>query len=201
MTVDDDLIGDAVDARWDETEDRWQQPSDLVDADWHARRLVRFAAKIAEFRDVAARETAAIDAWLERQCGPAERAIARHEDALRRFHDARLARDPKSKTIDLPSEVVLRSRTGRVSVVVDDEIRLAGWLEDHDTGLMSWETKAKIDKAGVVARYGGKAIGREAGDFPAFDPDTGEILPGVMLRRGDMSWTVELPRVENDGVA
>lgn len=198
MTVDNSetIIDDEVPpGMWDAEHDRWDLPRDLVEADWHARKLRWAHERLEEIKMVAAREVAAIETWAQRQSARYDERIVRHEDALRRWHDGRLAQDAKAKTVEFPSGVIIRSRSGRISIVVDDEQALARWADQHDPSLVSREVRIKVDRASVVAKYGAKA-GKEAGKWPAFDPDTGEILPGVLLKRGEPAWSVEMPRTE-----
>lgn len=134
--------------------------TDLVNRMLRARaRLVRTAEACRAAADA---ERARIDEWLERQLSGCDTSFL--DMQLQSYHEARLARDPKVKTIKLPNGT-LSARTQQVWSF-DDETFL-GWAQARRTDLV--RTKVEVDKAAakkaLVVNDEGRVLDATVGEF------------------------------------
>lgn len=134
--------------------------ADLVNRMLRARaRLVRQAEA---YRLAAAAERNRIEDWLNRQLAQCDTSFLDHQ--LQQYHEARLARDPKVKTISLPNGT-LSARTQQVWTF-DDEAFLE-WAQARRTDLV--RTKLEVDKPAakkaLVVNDDGRVLDFDSGEF------------------------------------
>lgn len=173
------------------TDDDWPGPTGLDDAAWCARRLAHLTRRIEHLHAYAAREHARIDAWLARATRPIEHDRAYYTHRLTAWHARLRHQDPTTPlTVRLPG-ADLTSRKGRVTVHVDDQESLVGWAERSGQLDLLRFPPPEPDRREILRRYGAK-LADEPGSYPAVDPDTGEVLPGVRLERAARTYTVRL---------
>lgn len=163
--------------------------TDLADADWLGRGLRRTQARIGAIDQLAARRKAEIDEWADTQRARHAADLAFFAGRLEQYHRAEREADPKhNKSLLLPCGVSLRSQAGKISVVVTDENAATLWLEANASSTIEYPAP-KIIKTEVAKLFGAKAAGETAeGTYPAVSAD-GEIVPGVELVRGSVSYT------------
>lgn len=133
---------------------------DLVNRMLRARaRLIREANA---YRAAAEAERARIDEWLDARLASCDTSFLDHQ--LQQYHEARLARDPKAKTISLPNGS-LTARTQQVWTF-DDESFLE-WAKARRTDLL--RTKVEIDKPAVkkafVVNDDDRVLDKSSGEF------------------------------------
>lgn len=91
----------------------------LSKANWAVRKLAVYAAKLAEAEAFAQRERDRLDVWLAGEREAAAESSSFLSGLLRRYHEDRLAEDPKAKTIHLPAgDLTARKSPDRVDVDV-----------------------------------------------------------------------------------
>lgn len=168
-----------------------QPPPDLGDLDDVARSLRRLA-RIRRQRDldveVARSQIAQVEAWRARRLevhGNAERWLL---DQLRRYHEARLAQDPKSKTIGLPNGT-LKARAAQPRWEIDAETFTA-WALESEPSLL--RIKHEPDKPEIK-----RVLGDHVLDDGRVHLDD-EVVPGVQVVPGDTSFTVVTADEEGD---
>lgn len=194
-----DAITDQPAASFDDNS-TFECPVTIDDADWHARRLAKYNEDEGNIIGTANVMRARIEEWMDREIAKIAKRAARHEQALRAYHQWRLDQDPHAKTIELPTGGRLRSVAGKVKVVVDDPAALVEWAEAQGLvdALVNFPAP-KPDLTAIAKRYGSKAAGEaEPGDYPAVDPATGDICPHAIMRRGERAWYIDPPAPASD---
>jgi len=150
----------------------------------HVERLLRGVAwrrrKIEQARHLVGTERQRLTDWLSEQEHRYDPAF--HLAVLEQYHRARLARDPKAKTISLPSgSLVARKLPDRWEF--DDDAFLA-WAQDHRTDLVRMRDP-EVDKPAAK-----KAL-RVLDDGQIIDGASGEFVPAVTVTPGDISFAVK----------
>lgn len=153
------LIGDEADLP--------EHLGDLADVDRTLRAISWRRRKIAQAEQVA-------NAVIERTREHLEAERLRFdpsylEERLRGYHEARLADDPKAKSLAFPAGT-LRARKAPDRVEVDEDVFLPVAPDDLV------RVKRSPDKTAIAAHV--KA--------------TGEVLPGVELVAGDVRYSIEV---------
>lgn len=153
------LIGDEADLP--------EHLGDLADVDRTIRAIAWRRRKLAQAQQVA-------DAVIERTREHLDAERKRFdtsflEDRLRGYHEARLADDPRAKSLSFPAGT-LKARTTPGRVEVDAAVFLAAAPDELV------RVKREPDKTAIAAHV--KA--------------TGEVLPGVEMVPGDVRFTVEV---------
>lgn len=143
-------------------------------------RLIRAVARhrrlLAADETVAASEIDRIHAWLQDRRKAHDCAFL--EQQLANYHEARLARDPRAKTISLPSgDLVSRKQPDRWSFAPEFVV----WAKQHRPDLTRLKTEVDKDKAKKLAVHDGKVV------LPG-----GEIVPGVEVEPGGISFSVKI---------
>lgn len=176
----------ALGEAWDDLEqhligDEAELPEVLGDLD-HVERTLRAIAwrrrKIAQAEQVA---QAVIERAQEHVAAERKRFDpAFLEDRLRAYHRARLADDPKAKTLRFPSgELTARKQPERWDI--DDETFLA-WAQR--TGRAEFvRTKVEVDRQAAKRRLSVKD--------GIVVTDDAELVPGVSVTPGDIALTVK----------
>jgi hypothetical protein len=153
--------------------------ADLDRADRALRKLARIQAAMAEVDRLYEARLMELDAWREDARQRYGRAASWLNMQLRAFHEARVAEDPKAKTIRLPAGE-LRSRQGRPRWEVIDEDRLVDWATvngHHDV------LRLVVDKSALKSTFeASPSAGR------AFTAD-GEAVPGIVVHAAERSYT------------
>lgn len=155
------LLGDAVDP---------SLPDRLL------RRIARERRKLAEAEAVAQAERERIEAYLDRSRKAHDTSWL--EGQLAGYHEARLARDPRLKTIHLPSgDLVARKAPDRWEF---DEDFLV-WAKENATELT--RVKFEVDRTEAKRRL--KVHGSVVVSVH------GEAVPGVTVEPGGISFTAK----------
>ena len=146
--------------------------ADLDRAGRALRRLAYLDSRMAEIDAVYEQRLAELDAWREGERRRDEHVRSFLLGRLRQFHEARLAEDPKAKTIRLP-EGDLKSRAGQPRWAIDDAAFIA-WANGHMDELLRRDPK--VDRTAVKQAF----RDRVTEDGRVFD-DAGEVVPGVVV--------------------
>lgn len=142
------------------------------------RAVARERRKVAQAEAVVAAEKERLDTWLHEQRARHDTSFL--EAALAGYHEARLARDPRARTIHLPSgTLVARQQPDRWEI--DDEV-LLDWAALHFPGLV--RTKVEVDRATTK-----KAL-TVTDDGSTVTAD-GDPVPGVLVEPGGIGFTVK----------
>lgn len=173
---------------------RWQ-PTDIGAAAWCARRYARAAQVIDEAVEMADELRAQADRFEAQVRAANEGTMRFFEWKLREFHAERIA-GQKSSTVQLPGSK-LTGRIGSVSTLVDNLPELMKWLKKNAPDVIVPPTpqEARPDLNAIKSRFGGKVDPKDAGTYPAVDPD-GVVVPGVKLVRGEPTFKVEIESTE-----
>lgn len=164
----------------------------LESADWAVRKIGQHRRRYAAAVDVATAEQGRIVEWLAEQEQRCEQATSYLVELLARYHHDLLVDDPKAKTVRLPSgELIARKRPD--SLLIDES-------DEHVDETFAW-CEANLPEAVVVRKsFDKNTLKRKlrpsatemVGDgFRAIDPATGELVPGVMFKVGEVSFKVE----------
>jgi hypothetical protein len=159
------------------------EPPALGDVE-HVERLLRGLAwrqrKIQQARDLVEAEKQRLAEWLEEQEHRYDPSF--HLQVLEGYHRARLADDPKAKTISLPSGT-LTARAGQPRWEIDAEA-FVPWAQTYAASLLRTKVEpavAEIKKALQVDPDRGVAV-----------DGTGEIVPGVHVEPAETRFTVKV---------
>lgn len=137
-------------------------------AEWCLRQISRLKAQQNETAELARAEIEKINAWKEKETAKITGSIAFLESLLKDYHRRVFEKDPKAKTIKLPSGS-LEARKMPPDIKRDKNILLP-WVEKNRPNFVVVEKN--VDWAGLK-----KELRFDSG--VAFDPLTGEVVPGV----------------------
>lgn len=153
----------------------------LEDAQRAAKRVAYIRKKLGESESVFASEEALLLAELEQvrrrkaeSLKPFERRMGWYLFALEGFHRARLAADPKEKTIKLPAGD-LSMRVQQPEWNYGDEVALGEWLQAQGVS-DAYKPKYVPDKTKI------KVLTVINPDGTVAIKDTGEVIPGVTAK-------------------
>ncbi len=159
---------------------------DMDKANWAVRKLAVYAAKLAEAEAFAQRERDRLDVWLAGEREAAADSSSFLSGLLRRYHEDRLAEDPKAKTIHLPAgDLTARKSPDRWEV--DDDEHLIAWAEQSGWGEVVRRRDPEVDRNALKRTF------HVAPGGTVLAPD-GEVVPGVTVTEGEVSFKVK-PRV------
>ena len=145
------------------------------------RAIARERRKVAHAEAVVAAEKDRLDAWLERRRAVHDTSFL--EAALAGYHEARLAREPKLKTIHLPSgDLVARKQPDRWDI--DDDAFLA-WASEHHPDLIRVRPP-EVDRAAVKKALTVHDDGR------VIDGQSGEVVPAITVEAGGITFAVKV---------
>lgn len=135
--------------------------------------------KIAQARELVDAMKARLDDWFAAQ----ERRYdcSHHEQVLVAYHQARLADDPKAKTISFPSGT-LSSRAGQPRWVIDDEAFLP-WATTYATDLVRVRHEPDRDAIKRTLQVDERGVAVDG---------AGEIVPGVLVEPAEVSFKVKV---------
>jgi Bacteriophage Mu Gam like protein len=149
----------------------------------HVERLLRGLAwrnrKIAQARELVESERQRLAEWLEEQEHRYDTSF--HLTVLEGYHRARLADDPKAKTISLPSGT-LTARTGQPKWDIDAETFIPWALANRGDHLL--RVKHEPDRAEMkrtLTIEGGNAV-----------TDNGEVVAGVVIEPAEVKFSVKV---------
>jgi len=143
-------------------------------AEWCLRQISRLKAKQSEIEELAQAEIEKINAWKKKETAKINDSISFFEELLKDFHRRTLEKDPKAKTIRLPSGS-LEARKMPPEYRRDEE-KLLPWVEQNRPDFLIVEKS--VNWADLK-----KKLSFENGC--AFDPITGEVVPGIeVIERG-----------------
>lgn len=156
----------------------------LDKANWAVRKIAVHAQRLADAEAFAKREFARLTLWLEGERDTAEQSSSFLAGLLRRYHEARLAEDPKAKTLHLPAgDLVARKQPDVWDI--DDETLLV-WAEANNRNDIVRRPEPEVDRNAVK-----KAFAAAAGKAVTSD---GDVVPGITVTDGETKFTVK-PRV------
>ncbi|MDI3298289.1 MAG: host-nuclease inhibitor Gam family protein [Bacillota bacterium] len=163
--------------------------------DWALRKIARIRAEEAQVAEAAERRIAPIVAWRDAEVARLRRDEEFFLALVADYHLRLLAEDPRRKTIRRPFGVV-KARAQQPEVERDDRALLA-WLKERGLGAFvevverpSWgELKKRLVPTGPT----------DLGEVRFVDPETGEVVPGVVGRVRGPKVTVEIPGEGGDG--
>lgn len=179
----DELLAEAGDP--DTAADRFVIDSPDA-ANWALRRLAVHAAKLADAEAFAQRERDRLDLWLAGERHQAEQSSSFLAGLLRRYHEDRLAEDPKAKTIRLPAGE-LTARKVPAHWDVDDEMVIE-WAQGNGWGEVVRQRDPEVDRPALKRTF----HVTQSGTVVA--PD-GEVVPGITVTEGELSFKVR-PKVD-----
>lgn len=159
------------------------EPPALGDVE-HVERLLRGLAwrqrKIQQARDLVESERQRLAEWLEEQELRYDPSF--HLQVLEGYHRARLADDPKAKTISLPSGT-LTARAGQPRWDIEAEAFIP-WAQTYAPELL----RTKVEPALAEVK---KTLGADPERGVAVD-GTGSPVPGVHIEPADVRFTVKV---------
>jgi hypothetical protein len=185
------LDSTALDVQLDELVDRLQNDPESVapdallirDLDWAGRalrRIARLNQRMAEIEALHEDRLNELAAWFEAEKARDGHARTYLVARLRQFHEARLADDPKAKTIRLP-EGDLKARAGQPRWQINDEAFIA-WATDVMDDLLHREPR--VDRKALKA-----AFADQVADDGRVVTAAGEIVPGVVVLPPETTYT------------
>lgn len=150
------------------------KPAFVIDSDakatWALRKYSAALNRLSEAEDLATAERQRIDAWLEDRDRVYRRDLDFFGSLLSNY-----ALDQREQTgrkkVDLPDGVV-QTRTVSSRFKVTDKDAFLEWAERHFPGLL------RVSYAPDMAKVSEHFV---ASDTDAVDPDTGVIVPGVVV--------------------
>lgn len=147
-------------------------------ADRMIRRIMRERRLLAADEALVQAEKDRLDAWLEARRAAHDTSFLEHQ--LRNYHEARLARDPKAKTIHMPSgHLTARKLPDRWEF---DEAKFLAWAQGRKADFI--RTKVEINKA--AAKTGLHVV-----DGQVIDPLNGEVIDFVTVTPGEVTFAVK----------
>ena len=168
--LDEHLIGDE-----DELHD--DRPMDLERAERLLRARARRIREMEQWEMVAQAERDRLEAWL---ADHRKRLSTEWIDQqLEAFHRARLADDPRAKSISLPSGTLV-ARQGQPAWDINPDVFLP-WAQSHAPDLV--RVKHEVDRAAVK-----KALLVEGGNAISAD---GEVVPGVQVADAEVRFSIK----------
>lgn len=154
-------------------------------ANWALRRLADAMADIAAAEAVAAEQRQRTDAWLERRCAAARRTASFMESRLKDYLRARVAADPRLRTIPLPDgDLKATASTSLLPATTDDA--LLAWCKEHHPEFVKVDESVKKGELKKALR-----ANPQGGLLPVLAA-TGEAVP-VKVDRED-NYTVKPDR-------
>ena len=174
---------------WDDLDDALSEPLpiesvDAIDptmAERMLRRVLRLRRQYDADEAVAKAQREQVDAWLARRKARMETDTAYLEECLRQYHEARLAEDPKARTIHLPSGT-LAARKKPDAWVFDDDAFIE-WAQARTPELL--RTKVEIDRPTVKQTL----VVNDDGRVLHFD--SGEFVDSVRVEPGEVTFTLK----------
>lgn len=181
------LEGDDPD--WD-TDPAAHAPTDTDQADKWGRKLARLKADADADLELYNTEVARLQLWLSVRQARRDTQTAWLEGSLAEFHRRLIARDPTASTVELPS-VTLTARRQQPEWIYTDETEFVAWATTHRPELVRRPDPPPPapDKNAVKKALAFDATATPGADTPAFDPTSGEIAPGVTVRRRPKKFT------------
>ena len=161
--------------------------TDESGATWALRKITQKQRLIAEHVALAEKERARIDRWLGEVNGPLESDADYLEALLVEYHAGVLAGDGARRTIKLPTGT-LKARKAPDKVEVNTDAFLP-WAKREHPELV--RVKEEPDKPALK-----KLLVPDAPDGKPIDSTTGELIPGVVIERGDIRYSIEVPMPE-----
>lgn len=152
-------------------------------ADWAIRKIAQKRRQVAAHQELHDQEAGRLASWLAEVNGPLESDAASLEAALGDYHRRVLSNDEKRKTIKLPGGT-LKSKKTPDKVEVDPDEFLPWAKKDHPELVRVKEEPNKVALK--------KLLVPDAPDGKAVDQSTGEVIPGVVIERGEVRYTVEV---------
>lgn len=144
------------------------QVKDKEQAEWCLRQISRLMREQDEIESIAQAQIEKITTWKNDQTESIQKSISFFENLLIDYHRQVLQKDPKAKTIKLPSGR-LEARKAQPEYLRDKETMLP-WVEQNRPEYIV--VKKDIDWSGLK-----KVLKFQNGT--GIDPDTGEVVPGL----------------------
>jgi hypothetical protein len=148
-------------------------------ADRMLRRVLRERRLLAADEAVVTAEKERLDTWLQRRREAHDTTYL--ETCLRQYHEARLAADPKAKTLHLPAGTLAARK--RPDAWVFDDDGFVKWATVHAAVLL--RTKVEVDRAAAKSALFTTDDGR------VLHPETGEFVESVTVTPGEVTYTIK----------
>lgn len=157
-------------------------PADVGEAEWAMAHVRANHRQIAAAQEQARLWHQQIDAWLADEITGAEHRAGFFDGALVRYADARLAADPKLRTIKLPSGDVKVTVPQQGTVHVADEDAVICWADasGYEAAVKRPPPPAPTVLVSEVRKVA-QAVEGPSG-WVAVDKATGEVVPGAEAR-------------------
>lgn len=152
---------------------------------WAFRKLAAYKAKENEIVKIAQQERQRIDDWEAEQKKSIRGDMEFFEGLIQRYHAKQLAENPKAKTLSTPFGKS-KSRTSKPAPEKQDENQLIEYVIENDmTEFIKQSIKwSDLKKNLKVAEINGEPV--------VVDTSTGLIVPGVTIKPGSTTFTVEV---------
>lgn len=151
---------------------------DLDRADRTLRKLARFDAEMADIEALYQQRLEELKLWVEGERKRDARRREFFEACLAVFHQARLAADPRAKTLRLPSGEH-RSYGGQPAWTYTDEAAFVAWAEKNRPDLLRKDPKPNRDAVKKAFHVkDGQAV-----------TDEGEVVPGLLVEDAERTFT------------
>lgn len=157
--------------------------TDEGSADWAMQKLAAAQAEEARINKTAAEQAARIEVWRAKQVEVHQRSAAFFKHLLTDWLAQVNADNPKTLSVALPSGSVV-SRAGRVTIHVVDSEAFIDWAEVYRPSLVKVTQAPRKDEIKKVLQA--KDVGGI--ELALIDPDSGEIVPGVVAERGERTF-------------
>jgi len=155
-----------------------EPPADAEAADFMLRRLARRFKLIDEAHAAAERVIERTRHWEHETTAGLRREAVQIQEALRQYHQALLAKEPKRTSVSLPAGT-LKSKQNPDKVEVVDTNAFVAWALEEQPALLKHEPRKSLIKQ--TLRVNGSAL---------VDPTTGEKVPGLVAVAGERSFWV-----------
>lgn len=152
---------------------------------WAFRKLAAYKAKEAEIAKIAQQERQRIDDWEAEQKKSIRGDMEFFEGLIQRYHAKQLAENPKAKTLSTPFGKS-KSRTSKPAPEKQDENQLIEYVIEND---MTEFIKQSIKWSDLKKNL---KVAEISGELVVVDTSTGLIVPGVTVKPGSTTFTVEV---------
>lgn len=139
--------------------------------------------------------------FLADETDATDRDVRFFTNKLADWYDAEIAtRGAKTKTVPLPGGIKLTSKVGSVTsrILEDDAEALLAWCEANAPEAVDYPAptvnRTKLNGHDLK----GKVDPKEAGEYPAVDKASGEVVPGLVYVRGEASFDITFSDVDGE---
>lgn len=158
---------------------------------WAMRKMATLTRQLQMLQQERDAEVQRVERWLEREAKPIRQRMGFLQHHLEMYHRQVLAEDPKQKTMRTPWGA-LQLRQSPPEWQYQDEV-LVGWLQEHAPALLRVRQEAeRTALKGQVQLVPGDT----PGEWTAVLAETGEVVPGLLVREREPRFTLVLEGAE-----